>query len=329
MNELKVILSYEFKMKVREIKSMIKNLFIGLMIMGIVFTFTVFQVGKMIILNLELINLYRNQIILGISIVLFMVTITYRKPPIIWHPASMIHLSGSKFRKIFKLSLSKKTVPYLVLSIFIALILNNFKISFQTIQIFFTLWNLFTISLIGRYFIYNKGFNIKMVGFLLIYTMALNFQLYINKYLAIILILYLTYISIYSIMEALNTDIDFGKSFADMVYINRANYLARGNIVEDAQEFVRERSAEKGRNNFILKNIKFENPLIEKNLITFSRINLFVSFYIFAIFIAVIVLYRFEPFEFVRTIKKLDMGVPILALHQALFINNIIDLMAD
>ncbi len=329
LNDLRVILSYEFKMKVREIKSMVKNLFIGLMIMGIVFVFMVFQFGKMIILNSELINLYSNQIVLGISIVFIIFTLIYRKTPLVWHPAGMIHLSGSKFRKIFKLSLFKKAIPHVVLSILIALILNNFKMSFQTIQLSLTLWNLFTISAIIRYFIYNKGFNFKIVGFLLIHTIALNFQLYINKYLAIILILYLTYISIYSIREALNTDFDFDKSFTDMVYINRANYLARGNAIEDAQGFVRETSAEKNRNNFILKNIKFKNPLIQKNLITFSRINLFVSFYIFAIFTAVIVLYKFEFFEFVKTIKELGMGVPIVALHQALFINNIIDLMAN
>lgn len=308
---------------------MVKNLFIGLMIMGIVFVFMVFQFGKMIILNSELINLYSNQIVLGISIVFIIFTLIYRKTPLVWHPAGMIHLSGSKFRKIFKLSLFKKAIPHVVLSILIALMLNNFKMSFQTIQLSSTLWNLFTISAIIRYFIYNKGFNIKIIGFLLIYTTALNFQLYINKYLAIILILYLTYISIYSIREALNTDFDFDKSFTDMVYINRANYLARGNAIEDAQGFVRETSAEKNRNNFILKNIKFKNPLIQKNLITFSRINLFVSFYIFAMFTAVIVLYKFELFEFVKTIKELGMGVPIVALHQALFINNIIDLMAN
>lgn len=329
MNELKVILFYDFKMKVREMKSMIKNLFIGLMIMGIVFVFMVFQFGKMIILNSELINLYSNEIILGISIVFIIFTMIYRKAPLVWHPASMIYLSGYKFREIFKLSLFKKTISHVILSILIALILNNFKMSFQTIQVFLTLWNLFIISLMGRYFIYNKGFNIKIVSFLLIYTIALNFQLYINKYLAIILILYLTYISIYSTKEALSTDFDFDKSFTDMVFINRANYLARGNAIEDAQGFVRETSAEKSRKNFILKNIKFKNPLIQKNLITFSRINLFVSFYIFAIFIAVSVLYRFELFEFVKTIKELGIGIQIVALHQALFINNIIDLMAD
>src|SRR5699024_1150296 len=127
------------------------------------------------------------------------------------------------------------------------LILNNFKISFQTIQVFLSLWNLFIISIISRYFIYNKGFNIKIMGFVFIYTIVLNLQLYTNKYLSIVLILYLTYVSIYSIREALNTDFDFGKSFADMVFINRANYLARGNAIEDAQGFVRETSAGKNR----------------------------------------------------------------------------------
>lgn len=271
INDLRVILSYKFKIKIREMKSMIKNLFIGLMIMGIVFVFTVFQFGKMIILNSELINLYSNQIVLGISMVFILFTLIYKKTPLKWHPASMIYLSGSKFRNIFKLSLFKKIISYAICSILIALILNNFKISFQTIQVFLSLWNLFIISIISRYFIYNKGFNIKIVGFLFIYTIVLNLQLYTNKYLSIVLILYLTYISIYSIREALNTDFDFGKSFADMVFINRANYLARGNAIEDAQGFVRETSAEKSRKNFILKNIKFKNPFNSKKFNYFFK----------------------------------------------------------
>lgn len=329
MNDLRVILSYEFKMKVREMKSMIKNLFIGLIIMGIVFVFAVFQFGKMIILNLELINLYRNQIVLGISIVLLIFTLIYKKMPLKWHPASMIYLSGAKFRRIFKLSLFKKATSHAALSILIALILNNFKMNFQTIQVFLSLWNLFIISVISRSFIYNKGLNIKIVGFLLIYATVMNVQLYINKYLSIILILYLTYISILCIRDALNTDFDFDKSFTDMVFINRANYLARGNVIEDTQEFVRETSAEKSRKIPILKNIQFKNPLIQKNLITFSRINLTISVYIFAIFAAIIVLYRFELFEFVKTIKELGIGIPIVALHQALLINNIINLIME
>lgn len=329
MNDLRIILSYEFKIKIREMKSILQNLFMGFVITSIVFGVIFFQFGKFIIFNRELINLYSNQIVLGISIVIIIFTLVYKKAPLNWHPASMIHLSGSKFRTIFKLSLFKKSIPQVVLSMFIALILNNLKMSFKTIQIFLSLWNLLIISLIARYFIYNKGFNFKIVGFLLIYTIALNFQLYINKYLSIILILYLTYISIYSIRDALNIDLDFDKSFINMVFINRASYLARGNIMEDAQEFVRETSAEKSRKNRILKNLKFKNPLIQKNIITFSRINLFISFYLFAIFAAIIILYRFELFEFVKTIKELDLGIPIVAFHQALFISNIITLITD
>lgn len=329
MNDLKIILPYEFKIKIREMKSMIKNLFTGLIIMGVVFVFMFFQLGKMIILNQDLINLYNNQIFLGISIIIIIFTLVYKKAPLNWHPASMIHLSGSKFRTIFKLSLFKKAILQIIFSIFISLILTNFKISFNTIQIFLSLWNLLMISLIARFFIYNKGFNFKIVSSFLIYTIALNFQLYIIKYLSIILILYLTYISIYSIKEALNIDFDFDKSFIDMIFINRANYLARGNVIEDAQEFVRETSAEKNRKNFILKYIKFKNPLIQKNIITFSRINLFVSFYLFVIFAAIIILYKFEFFEFVKIIKELDLGIPIIAFHQALFISNIITLIRD
>lgn len=134
--------------------------------------------------------------------------------------------------------------------------------SLQTVQVFLTLWNLFTISIITRYFIYNKGLNFKILGSILIYIFALNFQLYINKYLAIILILYLTYISFYSIKEALSININFNRFFTDIVFINKANYLARGNIIGDAEEFVREISAEKNRRSSIFKNINLKNPLI-------------------------------------------------------------------
>lgn len=329
MNDLKIILPYELKIKTREMKSIIKNLFTGLIIMGVVFVFIFFQFGKMIILNQDLINLYNNQILLGISIIIIIFTLVHKKAPLNWHPASMIHLSGSKFPTIFKLSLFKKIIPQVVLSVFTALILNNFKMSFKTIQIFLSLWNLLIISLMSRYFIYNKGLNTKIVSFLLIYIGVLNLQLYINKYLSIILILSLTYISILSIKKALGIDFDFDRSFTDMVFVNRASYLARGNVIEDAQEFVRETSAEKKSGNFILKNIKFKNPLIQKNIITFSRINLFISFYLFAIFAAIIILYRFELFEFVKIIKELGLGIPIVAFHQALFVSNIITLITD
>lgn len=329
MNDLGIILFYKLKMKFREIKSIIKNLLMGLIIIGVVLVFTVFQLGKIIIGNLELINLYNNRIVLGISIITVILTLFSKRIPLEWHPASMIHLSGAKFKTVFKISLLKETIIHIILSTFTALVLNSFRINWETIKIFLSLWNLFMISLISRYFIYNKGFNIKIVSFILIYTIVLNFQLYVNKYLSIILILYLTYMSISCIRSALNIHFDFDKSFTDMVFINRANYMARGNIIEDKQEFVRETSSEKNRDNIILKKLKFKNPLVQKNLVTFSRINVTVSIYIFAISIITVVLYRLEIFEFVKTIKELGLGTTIVVFHQALFINNILILITE
>src|SRR5699024_6905851 len=239
LSDLRIILSYEFKMKGRALKSTIKNLYIGMIVMGTLLGVAVFQFGRMILLNLEVIIRYSNLIILGISVILLIFTLIYKRIPLEWHPASMIYLSGPKFRNILKLSLLKKTIPYALLSMLLAFILNNFKMSFQTIQVFLSLWNLFIISVVTRYFIYNKGLNIKIVGFLLIYTTVMNIQLYINKYLSIILILYLTYVSILCIRDALNIDFDFNISFTDMVFINKAKYLARKNTTADAQEFAR------------------------------------------------------------------------------------------
>ncbi|MGO1469952.1 MAG: hypothetical protein ACTHW2_08015 [Tissierella sp.] len=253
MNDLKTILSYEFKMKIREINSMIKNLFTGFIIVGIISVFLIFQFGKILILNQELIYTYKNEIFISISILFIIFTITYKRILLEWHPASMIHLSGSKFSNIFKFGLVKKIISHIVLSIFASLVLNNFKISFETIQMFLSFWNLFTISIISRYFIYNKGPNIKIVNLLLIYTSMLNFQLYLNKYLSITIILVLSYVSILSIKRALNTDFNFDKSFKYMIFINRVNSVATGNKIEDAQEFVRETSAEKSRSSIIFK----------------------------------------------------------------------------
>lgn len=241
----------------------------------------------------------------------------------------MIYLSGSKFMMVFKISLLKKSIINTVLSIFIALVLNSFMMDFQIIKFSLSLWNLFMILLITRYFIYNEGFNVKILSFVFTYIIVINIQLYLNTYLWIISILFLTLISIFGIRKVLNTHFDFDKSFNDMVFINRIAYLARGNLIEDTQAFVRETLVNKNRRRHILKNINLKNPLIQKNLITFSRINLFISFYIFAIFTTILILYKFEIFRFSKTIKELGIGIPLVVFHQALLISNIINLITD
>lgn len=329
MSDLGIILHYKLKMKIREMKGMIKNLFMGFMIVGVISLFIIFQFGKIVITNQELISLYKNQIFLGISMFLVIITLFYKRVPLEWHPASMIYLLGSKFQKIFKLSLIKKTISHIILSIFISLILNNFKIGFETIQIFLSIWSLFTISIISRYFIYNEGLSIKAVTFISISVSLLNLQLYLNNYLVIVIMLVIIYITIIGIKKILNTDFSFDKTFEEMAFINRANSIAIGNSVEDAQKFVRETSAKKSRSSIIIKNLNIKSPLIQKNIITFSRINLTITFYIFGIFITLILLYKFELFEFVKTIKDLGLGIPILTFHQTMFINNVLILIID
>lgn len=62
MNDLKIIIYYEFKMKIREMKSMIKKYFTIL-------------ISRTIIVNLELIRFYNNYIFIGISMIITSITL--------------------------------------------------------------------------------------------------------------------------------------------------------------------------------------------------------------------------------------------------------------
>lgn len=56
---------------------------------------------------------------------------------------------------------------------------------------------------------------------------------------------------------------------------------------------------------------------------------LIMSIYIFVIFTLIIIIYRFEIFEFVKITKELGLGKSILVFHQALLISNIVELITN
>lgn len=64
-------------------------------------------------------------------------------------------------------------------------------------------------------------------------------------------------------------------------------------------------------------------------MITFSRIDLSIAIFIFAILIIFVVLYKLEIFEMIEITKGLGIGLPLVILHQRIFTNNIIDLIVD
>lgn len=329
VSELKLILTYQIKIKLRENKTLFKNLYQGLIPMFIVVGYMIFQAGKIIVANRKVINFYHNQVFLGISIIMIVMILTAKKIPLEWHPASMIYLLGAKLLLIFKIELFKKAFIYSVSSVLIALVLNDFKFNFQTLQIFISLYNLFTISLMSRYLIYHEGFSFKKFGMFLFYITILNFQLYANRYLGIILILCLTYASILSIRYVVRTNINFDKSFKELVFINRVNYISREMMMGDVEGLTRETQSEKYRNMGILGAIKFKNPLNQKNFITFTRINLTVSIIIVTILMIVVVLHRLGILELARVIRESEFSIPIVVFSQTMFIMNIVRLISE
>ena len=329
MNELKLILAYQIKIKFRENKTLFRNLYQALIPMLIVVGYMVFQIGRVIVANHEVVNLYHNQVFLGISMIMIGRILTAKKIPLEWHPASMVYFLGAKLRLTLKISLFKKGFLYAVSSILIALTLNNFNFSFQTLQMFMSLYNLLIISLMSRYFIYHEGLSHQKLGLILSYIMLLNFHLYINRYLGIILILFLTYISFLSIRQVLSTNINFDKSFKELVFINKVNYISREVMMGDMGELTRETQSEKYRNMGIFDAIRFRNPLNQKNFIAFVRTNLTVSIIIVTVLMIVIVLYRLGILELVGIIRESEFSIPIVVFSQTIFVMNIVRLISD
>lgn len=329
MYDLILLLKYKFKIKIRETNNMLKNYFVILVALFIVSSYLFFYFGKVIILNLETIRFYSNYIFAAISIITVLFILLKKRIPLEWHPANIIYLSKSKFQIIIKFSLFKKLISYVSLAVTLTAILKNIALDFQTIQMFLSLLNLFVISLTSRYMIYNKKFNLKILSVVFSYIAVLNFQLYLKKYLATAVIIFLIYISILEIKKVMYIQFNVEKTFNDMIFINRIEAIARGRDIQNMQEINRETLAEKNRTNIIIKNLKFKNPIYNKNLITFSRLNVTITIYLFVLLLIAIVLYKLEIFEFVKEIKKLGLGLFIIALFLCSFIKNIITLIVD
>lgn len=330
MNRLDIFLHYSIKMRKRALKSMLKNLYMGVLIISVIGFLAVFQTWKMISLNIDLIYTYRNILVLIVTLFIFVFTLSYKKTPLECHPASMIHLSGDKFQKIIQYRLYEKIILNIAISFVLSLVLVKFELNVQTLSIQVLIWNLLTLSVVVRHFVYNSESNKNKYKFyLIVHYVFLNIALYMSIYIKFFLLFIITSSSIYCVIRALKISLNFNKLFIELSYKNKVNYLARGNNLNDAQEFTREVSASKRRDNMLLKMIQCNHPLIQKNIITFSRINFFVPIYIFFILIVVIALYKFEIFEFVREIKNSGFGIQIVALHQAMVINNIVDIIVS
>lgn len=326
MNDFKSILHYMIIIKKRELMLITKNLYIGLLIVIAITFFSIIQLWRMVIQNINLLYHYRNIIVLGFTIVTALLTILYRKTPIKFHPATMINFSGDKFQKIIVYKIYKKLTITTVLGFLLSFVLVRFRMNLHMLIIGATLWNIFFLSFIVRYITYHQKKDIRSCCLLLFCYIILNASSWGALYIKIISVLIATIISIYYTKKIVYMPIDYNKLFVDLVYINKANYLARRNDLTDAQEFSRELLAERNRKIPFDKIIAFKNPLIKKNLITFFRINLFVPFYIFAILLIIIFLYEFEPFDLIRVLKNNGVGIQIVALHQAFFINTILDI---
>lgn len=329
MSDFGVFLHYWALMRKRAFKALVKNLFLGLCIVCAVSFLMIFQLWKIISLNLDQIHLYRFSILSAISLTLFLFSLFRKKTPLECHPADMIHLSGGKLQKIIIYKLFKKAAAGLFFSFLTAFLLMKFELNTRTFILQILIWNLLLSSLALRHIAYHGKKSLKLYLLLLLHYCFLNTAVYLPDCGSLLLLSAASCLSLYAVRHALNTALDFHKLFAELSRINRANYLARGNRPDEAREFVREVSAQKHRQSLLLRLIRSKNPLIQKNIISFSRISLFVPIYISLILASVILLYQFEIFGFVRALKASGFALEIVALHQALFIINIIELIAN
>ncbi len=329
-SDISILLFYTIKMKIRETKSIIKNFFVFFILLLSGLVYFVYQLYKMLSANLELINYYSYQITMVISILILLYTLLNKQFPIKFHPANMLYLSVSKFNTLLKFLILKKVFEKLFIGIIISLLLNKFKIDFNFLKIALIIFNLLAVSFIVRYSIYNKNINVKNIILLLSYTLLANISLYISVSFSIILLLMLTLSSLVYIRNLSSFGFNFEKTFNEMVLMNKVKNLAIQNSASDIQDFNREWSAKKSRKiNSVVAKISIKNPLIKKNLITFSRVKLSVTIYILIVFFTIFTLYKFEPFEFIVILKKSDIGFLVLVFHQAMLINNIINLIMD
>lgn len=329
MSDLGVFLHYVFMMRKRALKSIVKNLYIGLLIVIMITIFAFLQFWKMIHLHIDSMFYYRKVILFVLTVGTFLFTVFCKKTPLECHPASMIHLSGDKFQKILRYQLYKKVVGYGIFSFLMAFLLMKFDLRLLTVKIQIMLWNLWIVSLATRQIRYHQGRSYRRYFLLAAHYLLSNIVLYLGVYGGGILLVVMTSVSGYVLMRARNTRLDFHKLQMELIERNKANYLARANDLNDAQKLAREISAQKNRKNIILRNFRSRNPLIQKNIITFSRTGFFVPIYLAVILGIVILLYQWEIFEFVRVLKKSGFAIDVVVLHQVIVINNLIEWIAS
>lgn len=329
MRDRIVFLRYDMIRRRRALRSIVKNLYIGLSIVVGISSFMVFQIWKMVSLNINVIHYYRHTILLILTVILFAFTLFYKKPPFEFHPASMLHLSGEKFQTMITYHLCKKVVSSLVISFLMAGVLVKCDLCLELLSMQVVIWNLLFFSVAIRHRIYHKGIDIKLCVILSSHSLLLNAIIYLPISLCIPLLFLMSFVSVYYMQRALTIVLDFNKLFIELSNINKVKYLARGNNLSDAQEFLREHSAQKHRKNAILKMVRCKDPLIQKHIITFFRINLFAPLYLSVILAIVIILYQFEVFAFVKAMKASGTAIKVVAFHQGLVINNIVELITS
>lgn len=330
MNDLRLFLRFCLKYRIRTLCALIKNLYKGLLIVFFLIGFFAIQSWKLMTLNRETLYLYRKEAFLLLCFLNFVFFVWNKKTPFLCHPASLHFFSGSKFKKILVFKLIQKLLKYTCTGFLLAFIFSKFQVTVQILTLQPVIWNLLTFSFAARFLIYHKAVSTRRVySLFLIHALFLNLSLYAPSLLKWFILFATTSYSLFLIVQCTRIPIFTDDLLSELIHINRANDLTKGRNLSDAKEFCREISAKRHRKNFLLRLFRFNDPLLQKHLISFSRTNLFIAFYLFSVLILLLILYRFELFEFVIKIKNNGLGTQVLGIHQALMISNLFELIAS
>ncbi len=317
-----------FKARYRRLKSIIKNLLLPLLVVVFAILYLGYYSIKMILLNLEKISGNAHYIVFAICFIMFFFTFLSEKSPLKLHPASILIFSGKEISNVIRAYFVIQFIKAFVICFFVAFVLSNLSLNYFAFQVFITLYYTYVLSTIGRYYIYNKGLNYYLFASILFIFILLNLQLYLGFYSSIIIIFIISIFLVFYYFRLLSIHVDYNKLFVDMALMNRAEYLASGNNLNEANAFRREVTAKKSRG-LLLKVARFKNPLLQKNVITFSRINFGSVVFILVMYLIFIVVYKFDVFSFVLTMKELNLGKPILVFNQTTLVVNIINIISE
>ena len=121
----RIIRNYNYKMKQREWKALIKNYKVFFLAIILLLIYSFFKIFELYVSNRGLIIDNAKYIIWSINTAVLFITLFNKKYPLNIHPSNMIFFSEKDFKKFFiKEGFQKKSIFYAIISLFLNVFLE-------------------------------------------------------------------------------------------------------------------------------------------------------------------------------------------------------------